>query len=168
MNTYVFSPHIYGNVLLNSDVSVWFNAVIRSETEMIDIDEGTNIQDGCIIHTDEGYPVMIGHDVTIGHGSIIHGCTIGHTTLIGMGSIILDGATIGHHCLIGAGTLITGNTYIPDYSVVMGHPGKVVRNISEKEIEHIEKSAKEYIEKAKIYQKRLHNTLEVENYRWRL
>lgn len=156
MNTYIFTPHIYGNVLLNNDVSVWFNTVIRSETEIIDIDEATNIQDGCIIHTDAGYPVSIGHDVTIGHGSILHGCTIGHTTMIGMGSIILNGATIGHHCLIGAGTLITGKMHIPNYSVVLGHPGKAVRKISKEEIEQIENSAKKYIEKARLYQRMLH------------
>ena len=152
MNTYIFTPHIYGNVLINDNVSVWFNAVIRSETEVIDIDEGTNIQDGCIIHTDTGYPVMIGHDVTIGHGAILHGCTIGHSTVIGMGSIIMNGVRIGHHCIIGAGSLIPSNMVIPDNSVVYGNPGRVMRRTTMKERRANEESAKRYLEKARWYQ----------------
>ncbi len=152
MNTYIFTPHIYGNVLINDNVSVWFNAVIRSETEVIDIDEGTNIQDGCIIHTDTGYPVMIGHDVTIGHGAILHGCTIGHSTVIGMGSIIMNGVRIGHHCIIGAGTLITANTAIPDNMVVYGNPAQFIRRTTMKERKANEESAKKYLEKARWYQ----------------
>lgn len=119
--------HVIGNVVLGSGVSVWFGSVLRGDNEPIRIGTGSNLQEQTVIHTDPGFPCTIGENCTVGHKAMLHGCTIGSGTLIGMGATVLNGAHIGEGCLIGAGALITEGKVIPDGSLVMGMPGKVVR-----------------------------------------
>jgi carbonic anhydrase/acetyltransferase-like protein (isoleucine patch superfamily) len=123
--------HVIGNILIGAGVSIWFGAVLRGDNEPITLGEGTNIQDNSVLHTDMGYPLSIGRDCTIGHKAILHGCTIGDGSLIGMGATVLNGAVIGRGCLIGAGALVTEGKTIPDGSLVMGAPGRVVRQLDE-------------------------------------
>ena len=144
---------IIGKVKLEKNSSIWFNAVLRGDIELITIGEGSNIQDGSVLHTDPGYPLTIGKGVTVGHIVMLHGCKIGNNTLIGISSTILNNAKIGSNCIIGANTLITENKVIPDNSLVLGSPGKVVRQITEKEKKEIEDNAIEYIENWKKYSK---------------
>ena len=120
---------VIGNVIIKELSSVWFNAVIRGDSSTIEIGKRTNIQDNVVIHTSKNSKVIIGDNVTIGHGAIVHGCSIGNNVLIGMGAIILDNAIIGDNCIIGAGSLITQNKIIPSGSVVFGNPYKIVRKI---------------------------------------
>ncbi|PVE48827.1 gamma carbonic anhydrase family protein [Pararhodobacter aggregans] len=124
--------------------SVWFTATLRGDNEWIEIGAGSNVQEGCTLHTDMGYPLTIGRDCTIGHNVILHGCTIGDETLIGMGATVLNGARIGRNCLIGAGALITEGKEIPDGSLVMGSPGKVVRQLDEAAFTRLRTSARNY------------------------
>ena len=142
---------VYGNITLKKDVSVWYNATIRAMEENIVIGEGSNVQDNAVVHVDMGYEVNIGSYVTIGHGAIIHGCNIGDNTLVGMGAIILNGAQIGKNCIIGAGTLITQNTVIPDNSLVLGSPGKVIREVKPEEVTKSIENAKLYIEEKEYF-----------------
>ena len=144
---------IIGDIVIKNDASIWFNVVLRGDIEKIEVGEGSNIQDGSVLHTDPGYPLIIGKGVTVGHMVMLHGCTIGDDTLIGIGSTILNNAKIGKNCIIGANTLITENKNIPDNSLVIGSPGKVVRQVNDKEIIHIKQNAKEYIENWKKYSK---------------
>lgn len=135
---------VIGDVTVRKNCSVWYNAVIRGDSDHIEIGEGSNVQDNCVVHVDAGYPVQIGKGVTIGHGAILHGCTIGDNSLIGMGAIVLNGAVIGKNCLIGAGALVTQNTKIPDGSLAFGSPAKVVRPTKPEEIASNRDSAIRY------------------------
>ena len=121
--------NVIGDVILEQGASVWFGATIRGDTETITVGAGSNIQENCVLHADPGYPLSIGANCTVGHKVMLHGCTIGEATLIGMGATILNGAKIGNGCLIGAGALITEGKEIPDGSLVMGAPGKVIRQL---------------------------------------
>ena len=136
--------NVIGRVRLLKGASVWFTATARGDNEWIEIGEGSNVQEGCTLHTDLGYPLTIGRDCTIGHNVILHGCTIGEGSLIGMGATVLNGAKIGKHCLIGAGALITEGKEIPDGSLVMGAPGKVVRQLDDAATERLRRSAESY------------------------
>ncbi len=140
---------VRGHVQLDSDVNVWYNAVIRSESENIHIQQGTNVQDNCVIHTDHNYPVSIGKFVTIGHGAIVHGCTIEDECLIGMGATILNGAHIGKHSIVGAGALVPEGMDIPEGSLVVGVPARIIKQVSDTQISEIKQSALHYIEVAK-------------------
>jgi len=142
---------IIGDIVIKNDVSIWFNVVLRGDIEKITVGEGSNIQDGSVLHTDPGYPLTIGKDVTVGHMVMLHGCKIGNNTLVGIGSTILNNAKIGDNCIVGANTLITENKIIPDNSLVIGSPGKIVRKVTEEEINHIKTNAKEYKENWKKY-----------------
>lgn len=142
---------IIGAVTLENNVSVWFNAVIRGDKAAISIGENTNIQDGVVLHVEDGFPLTIGRNVTIGHQAMVHGCTIGDNSLIGINAVILDGAKIGQNCLIGANSLISEGKEIPDGSLVMGSPGKVVRQLSAEQISNVEHSAQNYVENFKRY-----------------
>jgi len=143
--------HLVGRVELLEDANVWFNCTLRGDNEWITIGARTNIQDGSILHTDMGYPLTIGADCTIGHGVILHGCTIGDTTLIGMGATILNGAKIGRNCLVGANALVTEGKEFPDNSLIVGSPAKVVRQLDpEQALRHLE-SAKHYVENGQRY-----------------
>lgn len=135
---------VAGRVRIGRNVSIWFGAVLRAEDEWMTLGEGTNVQDGCVLHVDPGYPLDIGRNCTIGHRAIVHGCTIGENSLIGMGSTVLNGARIGRNCLIGANCLITENKIIPDNSLVMGAPGKIVRELDESTIRGLSRSAEGY------------------------
>ena len=144
---------VRGNVQIGENSSVWFNAVIRAESDAIVIGKNTNIQDNCVLHLDRGGSLVIGDNVTIGHGAIVHGCTVADNTLIGMGAIILNHASIGKNCIIGAGALITEGKVIPDNSVVVGSPGVVRRSVTEADILHIQENADEYRAEAAQYMK---------------
>lgn len=123
--------NVIGNVVLEEGASVWFGCTLRGDNERLTIGKGTNIQENCVFHTDMGYPLTLGENVTIGHKAMLHGCTVGDGSLIGMGATILNGAKIGKGCLIGAGALVTEGKEIPDGSMVLGAPGKVVRELDE-------------------------------------
>ena len=142
---------VIGDVSIKAGSSVWFNAVIRGDSSEIEIGTNSNVQDNVVIHTSKNSKVTIGDNVTIGHGAIVHGCSIGNNVLIGMGSIILDNAIISDNCIIGAGTLITQNKVIPPGSVVFGNPFKIAREITEEEKKHIILNANEYVNEAKEY-----------------
>ena len=144
---------IIGDVTLENNSSVWFNAVIRGDNENIHVGEGSNVQDGSVLHTDPGCPLRIGKDVTIGHIVMLHGCTIGDNSLIGIGAVILNNAKIGKNCIIGAKALITENKEIPDNSLVVGAPGRVVRKLTDEEIGKITENAKHYQDNWKRYVK---------------
>ena len=146
-NDYWIAPNavVIGKVKLDKDVGIWFGAVLRGDNELIHIGEGSNIQDGCVLHTDMGAPLTVGRNCTIGHQAILHGCTIGDNTLIGMGSTILNHTKIGNNCLIGANALIPEGKVIPDNSLVMGSPGKVVREVSVEMAEKLTRSARNYV-----------------------
>ena len=142
---------VLGDVELKRNASVWFGAILRGDNDPIVVGEGSNVQDGSVLHTDEGVPLTIGRDVTIGHQVMLHGCTIGDNSLIGIGSIVLNRAQIGRNCLIGAKSLITEGKVIPDNSLVMGSPGKVVRELEPHEIAFLKASALHYVENWKRY-----------------
>ena len=138
--------YVGGDVTLGNQIGIWYNAVVRGDSGSITIGDKSNIQDNCTIHTDPGYNVVIGKKVTIGHNAIVHGCTIGDNTIVGMGSILLNGAVIGKNCIIGAGALVTGKTVIPDNSLAFGNPAKVIRQLTDDEIESNHKNALHYVE----------------------
>lgn len=146
---------VMGNVILKRNASIWWGSVVRGDNDPIEIGENSNVQDGSVLHTDSGAPLTIGANVTIGHMVMLHGCTIGDGSLIGIGSIVLNGARIGKNCLIGAGALITEGKEIPDNSMVMGAPGKVVREIGEQHALVLQASALHYVENWKRYQREL-------------
>lgn len=143
--------HVIGKVTLGAKSSVWFGAVLRGDNELISVGEGSNVQENCVFHTDMGFPLTIGKDCTIGHKAMLHGCTIGDETLIGMGATILNGAQIGKNCLIGAGALVSVGKKIPDGSMVLGMPGKVVRSLDENAINELRLSALHYQEKSLLF-----------------
>ena len=145
------SAQVMGDVQLDENVSIWFNCTLRGDNDPITIGENSNVQDGSVLHTDTGYPLTIGANVTVGHKVMLHGCTIGDGSLIGIGSIVLNGAKIGKNCLIGANCLITEGKEIPDNSLVMGAPGKVVREISEDQAKALAGGAMHYVENWKRY-----------------
>ncbi len=138
--------NLIGQVVLEEGASVWFGTTIRADHEEIRVGVGSNVQENCVMHIDAGYPLIIGKNCTIGHKVMLHGCTIGDNTLIGMGATILNGAKIGKNCLIGAGALVTENKEIPDNSLVMGTPGKVVREITDEHARRLTMSALHYQE----------------------
>jgi carbonic anhydrase/acetyltransferase-like protein (isoleucine patch superfamily) len=146
---------IIGSVIIENDASIWFNAVVRGDNDLITIGENSNIQDGSVLHTDAGVPLTIGKNVTVGHKVMLHGCEIGDNSLIGINAVILNGATIGKNCLIGANSLIPEGKHIPDGSLVMGSPGKVVRELGPEQIKHLTLSALHYVENARRYKKDL-------------
>ena len=146
---------VIGDVTLEDEVSVWFGAVIRGDNDSIHIGAGTNVQDCAVIHTDEGTKVTIGRRVTIGHHVMLHGCEIGDFSLIGINAVILDDARIGKNCLIGANAMVTSGKEIPDGSLVLGSPGKVVRNVTPEEIEDQRVKNQIYIDKVYRYNKSL-------------
>lgn len=145
------SASVIGSVRLRGGSSVWFSAVLRGDNDWIDVGEGTNVQDGAVIHTDEGFPTQIGQRVTIGHQALLHSCTVGDDTLIGNGAMILDRAVIGPHCLIAARALVPPDAVIPAGSVVMGIPGRVVRTQGSADFERIRGAAQRYLEKARAF-----------------
>jgi carbonic anhydrase/acetyltransferase-like protein (isoleucine patch superfamily) len=149
------SAVLIGRVRLKREASVWFGAVLKGDDEPIEIGERSNVQENCVLHVDPGYPLTVGDNCTIGHQAMVHGCTIGSNTLIGMHATILNGASIGRNCLIGASALITENKVIPDNSVVMGAPGKVVREVDEAGAQDLVRMATLYVARWRRYQRGL-------------
>ena len=146
---------VMGRVILKKNASVWWGAVLRGDNAVIEVGENSNVQDGSVLHTDIGDPLIIGANVTVGHMVMLHGCTIGDNTLVGIGSIILNGAKVGKNCLIGANCLITEGKEIPDNSLVMGAPGKVVREVSAEQAAMLAGGALHYVENWKRYRREL-------------
>jgi carbonic anhydrase/acetyltransferase-like protein (isoleucine patch superfamily) len=149
------SARVIGNVSLGDDASVWFGVVIRGDTERIAIGRGSNIQDNSVVHADAGFPVSVGENVTVGHQAMLHGCTIGDHSLVGIQAVVLNGAKIGSHCLVGAGALVTEGQSFPDGSLILGTPARVVRQLSPEQMQGLEKSAAHYVENARRYQAQL-------------
>ncbi|QKZ03338.1 MULTISPECIES: gamma carbonic anhydrase family protein [Pseudomonas] len=146
---------LIGRVRLQQNASVWFGAVLRGDNELIDIGPDSNVQDGTVIHTDMGSPLTLGRGVTIGHNAMLHGCTVGDYSLIGINAVILNGAKIGKYCIIGANALIAEGKEIPDGSLVMGSPGKVIRELTEAQKKMLEGSAAHYVHNARRYAREL-------------
>jgi len=142
------NAQVMGAVTMEADASVWFGATVRGDTEHITIGEGANIQDGSVLHADHGMPLKVGKHVTVGHMVMLHGCTIGDESLIGIGAVVLNGAKIGKNCLVGAGSLVTEGKEFPGGSMIMGTPAKVVRQLTPEQIQGLRQSAKHYIENA--------------------
>ncbi|MDP2826091.1 MAG: gamma carbonic anhydrase family protein [Sulfuritalea sp.] len=146
---------IIGDVRLGDNASIWWNAVLRGDNDTITIGANTNIQDGSVLHADEGVPLTLGANVTVGHLAMLHGCTIGDETLIGIKSVILNKAAIGRHCIIGANSLIPEGKVIPERSLVMGSPGKVVRQLTDEEVARLRLAAQGYVANARRYRAEL-------------
>ncbi len=164
MSKYVFRPElvhptawiapgavVVGEVILAEQSSIWFNAVLRGDLEPITVGARSNVQDGCLFHTSPGFPLTLGEGVTVGHGAIVHGATVGPNTLIGMGAILLDGVAVGENCLIAAGALLTGGQTFPPGSLILGQPARVVRALTEEEIARNRQTAARYVERARQY-----------------
>jgi len=149
------SAQLIGQVELGHEASVWFNAVIRADTDWIRIGAGSNVQDGTVIHTDPGYPTSIGAEVTIGHMALLHSCDVGDESLIGNGAMLLDRVRVGRQCIIAAGTLLPPDKVIPDRSVVMGAPGRIVREVTAEDLRMIAHGAATYRERAARYRAEL-------------
>ncbi|MEM7056911.1 MAG: gamma carbonic anhydrase family protein [Pseudomonadota bacterium] len=142
---------VIGDVRMDENSSIWFNAVLRADNEPIVLGAGSNIQDGCVCHVDPGFPLTIGSNVTVGHMALLHGCTIGDGSLVGMGAVILNGAKIGKDCLIGANALITEGKEIPDRSLVMGQPGKIIRTLDDDAVAGVHVAAEHYRQRQAQY-----------------
>ena len=149
------SAQLIGDVLLHNNASIWFNAVIRADNDVITIGENSNVQDGAILHTDPGFKLTLGKGVTVGHKAMLHGCDVGDYTLIGINAVVLNGAKIGKHCLIGANALIPEGMVIPDGSMVIGSPGKVKKELTDSQKKQLELSAAHYVHNSKRYKKDL-------------
>ena len=145
------SAQVMGQVTLGEDSSVWFGAVIRGDTETITVGAGSNVQDTAVLHADLGFPLVVGERVTVGHQVMLHGCTIGDESLIGIGAVVLNGAQIGKHCLVGAGALVTEGKVFPDGSMIIGSPAKAVRQLTPEQIEGLRRSAAHYVDNARRY-----------------
>ena len=156
-NEYWIAPNaaVIGRVILKKNASVWFGATLRGDNDPITLGENSNVQDGSVCHTDTGSPLVIGDNVTVGHMVMLHGCTIGDNSLVGIGSIVLNEAKIGKNCLIGANCLITEGKEIPDNSLVMGAPGKVVREISDDQARMLKAGALHYVENWKRFRREM-------------
>ena len=149
------SAEVIGRVELHRNASVWPKAVIRGDNDFIQIGEGSNVQDASILHTDPGYPLILGKNVTVGHQVMLHGCHIGDGSLVGIGAVILNGAKSGKNCLVGAGALVTEGNEFPDGSMILGSPAKAVKNLAPEQIAGIEDIAGRYVKNAQRYQKTL-------------
>ena len=145
------SASVIGRVTLGRDIGIWFGAVLRGDNDSITVGDGSNVQEGVVLHIDAGLPLTIGRNVTVGHQAMLHGCTIGDGSLIGIKAVVLNRAMVGRNCLIGANALVTEDKVIPDGSLVLGSPGKVVRALTPQELELLARSAEHYQEKARHY-----------------
>jgi carbonic anhydrase/acetyltransferase-like protein (isoleucine patch superfamily) len=142
---------LIGKVRLERDASVWWGAVLRGDNELIHIGEAANVQDNCVLHTDVGFPLTLGARCTVGHCAMLHGCTVGENSLVGIGAIVLNGTRIGRNCIIGANALLTEGKEIPDNSLVVGSPGRVVRQLGESDIAMLARLSGDYVEKTRRY-----------------
>ena len=149
------SANIIGKVSIGANASVWFEVTMRGDNERITLGENSNLQEGCILHTDPGYPLTIGNNVTVGHQAMLHGCTIGDGALVGIQAVILNGAKIGKNCLVGAGALVTEGKEFPDNSLIIGSPAKAVRTLSEEAIAGMRENADGYVKRAQFFKANL-------------
>jgi carbonic anhydrase/acetyltransferase-like protein (isoleucine patch superfamily) len=149
------SASVIGNVHLAANTSIWFGAALRGDNELISIGEGSNVQECAVLHTDMGYPLVVGKNVTIGHQAMLHGCTVGDGSLIGIQAVVLDGAVIGKNCLVAAGALVTSGKIFPDNSLIMGSPAKAVRELTQEQINDIQRGVTTYIERAAYFKQQL-------------
>ncbi|NML62411.1 gamma carbonic anhydrase family protein [Massilia sp. RP-1-19] len=149
------SANLIGKVTLEANASVWFGVTIRGDNERITIGEDSNVQEGTVMHTDMGYPLDIGKGVTIGHQAMLHGCTVGDGSLIGIQAVILNGAKIGKGCLVGAGALVTEGKEFPDYSLIIGAPAKAVRTLGEEDVARLKASAASYVKRGQLFKAEL-------------
>jgi len=149
------SAQIIGNVKIDALASVWFGAVIRGDNELIHIGENSNLQESCVLHTDPGFPLTISKNVTVGHQAMLHGCSVGEGSLIGIQAVILNGAKIGKNCLVGAGALVTEGKEFPDNSLIVGSPAKVVRTLSDEAIAQMQANTQNYVRRAQEYKTQL-------------
>lgn len=145
------TARVIGNVELAEDASVWWGTVIRGDCESIKVGRGSNVQDNSVLHADEGLPLIIGEQVTIGHQVMLHGCNIGDGSLVGIQAVVLNGARIGRHCLVGAGALVTEGKEFPDGSMILGSPARAVRQLTPEQIEGLKRSAQNYVENARRF-----------------
>ena len=144
---------VIGSVIMGPNASVWFGCIVRADNDTITLGENSQLQDGCVLHVDPGFPITIGKNVSVGHMAMLHGCTIGDGSLIGIKAVLLNGSKVGRNCLIGANSLIAEGKEIPDGSLVIGSPGKVVRQLSEAEIREINAASDHYVQQSRRYQK---------------
>jgi len=149
------SAQVIGKVKIDANASVWFGAVIRGDNELIHIGANTNLQESCVLHTDLGYPLSIAQNVTVGHQAMLHGCSVGEGSLIGIQAVILNGAQIGKNCLVGAGALVTEGKIFPDNSLIVGSPAKVVRTLSPEAIAQMQSNTQHYVRRAQEYKTQL-------------
>ena len=149
------SASLIGKVTLLANSSVWFGVTLRGDNERITIGERSNVQENAVMHTDMGYPLTLGSDVTIGHLAMLHGCTIGDGTLVGIGAVVLNGAKIGKGCLVGAGALVTENKEFPDYSLIIGAPAKAVRTLGEEDLQRLQSNAASYVARGQRFKSQL-------------
>lgn len=149
------SATIIGSVVLHENVSIWFQTTLRGDNEPIVVGRDSNVQEGAVLHTDPGCPLTIGHGVTIGHQAMLHGCTIGDGSLIGIQAVVLNGAKIGRNCLVGAGALVTEGKEFPDHSLILGSPAKVVRTLDDEEVARLRRSAETYAKRGHLYKENL-------------
>ncbi len=145
------SAQVIGNVELAEDASVWFGAILRGDCELLHIGRGSNVQDGSVVHADPGFPTVLGANVTVGHLVMLHGCSVGDGSLIGIGATLLNGATIGKGCLVGAGALVTEGKTFPDGSMIIGSPAKAVKQLTPEQIDGLLRSAEHYVQNAKRF-----------------
>ncbi|NMM29331.1 MAG: gamma carbonic anhydrase family protein [Glaciimonas sp.] len=145
------SANLIGKIDIAANASVWFEVTLRGDNERISVGKNSNVQESCVLHTDIGYPLSIGENVTVGHQAMLHGCTIGDGSLIGIQAIILNGAKIGKNCLIGAGALVTEGKEFPDNSLIIGAPAKAVRSLSEQDVAQLQASAASYVARGQLF-----------------
>jgi carbonic anhydrase/acetyltransferase-like protein (isoleucine patch superfamily) len=150
------SAEVMGDVVLGEDVGIWFGVVVRGDTAAIQVGDRTNIQDLSVLHADVGMPLTIGTGVTVGHKAVLHGCTVGDDSLIGIGAVVLNGAKIGKGCLVGAGALVTEGKEFPDGSMIIGSPAKAVRQLTPEQLQGLRESAEHYVANAKRFKASLH------------
>ena len=149
------SANIIGKVKIEANASVWFDVTIRGDNELITVGENSNVQEGTILHTDPGMPLVIGKNVTVGHQAMLHGCTVGDGSLIGIQAVVLNGAKIGRNCLVGAGALVTEGKAFPDNSLILGSPAKAVRTLTEEDIARLQRSAANYVQRGQLFKQQL-------------
>lgn len=149
------SAHVVGNVKIHADVNVWFGVSIRADNDSITIGEGSNIQENSVLHADPGFPLNIGRHVSVGHMAMVHGCTIGDGSLIGIQSVILNGAKIGKNCLVGAGALVTEGKEFPDNSLIIGSPARVLRTLTDEDVARLRTTAANYVKRSRFFKENL-------------
>ena len=149
------NANLIGKVTVEANASVWFGVTIRGDNERITIGENSNVQEGAVMHTDMGYPLTIGKNVTVGHQAMLHGCTVGDGSLIGIQAVVLNGAKIGKGCLVGAGALVTEGKEFPDHSLIIGAPAKAVRTLSEDDLQRLQASAASYVARGQLFKAQL-------------